>query len=90
MSDAQHHGLQVQHPVRDIDGDHTVRIPEVLQVQTERLAGQQVSRDGVGAEGIENQHVELLRAHPEFLLEDIRASPGTTSMFAWESARYVK
>ena len=69
-------------PVRDVKCEYAVR-RKVAPVKRQGLRGQQMDRDGVAREGIDDQNIELLR---RFLrASDVRASPSTISTCAAES-----
>ena len=53
------HRFQVQVAVRDVYGQDPV-LGQAVEVQGQRLAGEQVYGNGVGAEGVDQQQVEAL------------------------------
>ena len=58
--DRQNDRIERQVGVRDVGSDDAVGL-QMLQVNLERFGGEQVRGDGVAAEGIEHQHIKLLR-----------------------------
>ena len=78
------HGLQVEEAVGDMHREHAVRLqmPEIL---FEGLAGQQVDRDRVAGEGIDDEHIELLVSGSTSSCR--RASPRMVSVVAGVCAR---
>src|SRR4051794_20658026 len=53
------YGLEVKELVGHVEHEYPVRI-EVAQIGRDGLAGQQVSRDRMAAEGVEDEQIELL------------------------------
>ena len=58
--EAAHDGDQVDVPICDMNGEDAV-FPQMSQVASEALLCQEMNRDGVTAEGVDNEEVELLR-----------------------------
>ena len=54
------HGAQVEEAVGDVHREHAVRL-QVAEIEFEGLPGQQVDGHRVAGEGVDDQHVELLR-----------------------------
>ena len=57
------HRIQIDAFIGDMHGDQAVGL-HVPRVEGERLPGQQVNRNGIAVEGIEDQHVKILRRFP--------------------------
>ena len=60
MRDAFDDGHEVEVAVGDVEGDHAVGL-HVAQVDLHRLAGDEVYGNGIAREGVDGQHVEILR-----------------------------
>ena len=60
---------EVKVAVGDVHGQHAVRV-QVVQVDLERLAGQQMERDRIPTERVQDQHIESVRSLPgQFMLQ---------------------
>src|SRR2546423_14459392 len=58
--DARHHRDQVEEAVRDVEGDDAVGL-HMPEIDPERLARDEMHRDRVAREGVDREHVEVLR-----------------------------
>src|SRR5262249_29210376 len=57
------HGYEIEAAVRDVECEQSVRLQR-LEVERERLTGQQVQGDRIAAEGIDDQEVEARERAP--------------------------
>src|SRR3954467_11443370 len=60
LGDARDDRDEVEEAVRDMERDDAVAL-HVLEIDAERLAGDEVHRDGVARESVDREHVEVLR-----------------------------
>ena len=58
--EARNDGSQVEITIRDVEGDDASWL-HVLAIDRQRFRSEQVHRDRVAGEGVDGEHVELLR-----------------------------